>query len=157
MAENQIALELNPNLVEAMAWSGFLHGYNGHPELAIEPLRRAKAQSPKDRLRWAWSLWFGGTYLLMAEYEDAILWLERSIAINPMFWMSFALLAAAYANAGDMINAVRAKAQFEEVYRGEDLDFRRYSSNTTYIQMTEKSIFTGWRKVGIAIARTSSF
>ena len=68
-------------------------------------------------MRWVWCLMLGLNYALMGQYHDAILWLERSIAINPRHWANLAFAAVAYSNVGDLANATRAKAQFEDVYR----------------------------------------
>ena len=73
-------------------------------------------------MRWVWCLMLGLNYSLMGQYHDAILWLERSIAINPRHWANLAFAAVAYANVGDLANARRAKAQFEDVYRGEVIE-----------------------------------
>lgn len=149
LAENQIALELDPNLVEAIAWNGHLQFASGHPELGIEPLQRALAQSPKDRMRWVWCLMLGLNYALMGQYHDAILWLERSIAINPRHWANLAFAAVAYANVGDHANAMRARAQFGEVYRGEVIEPRFYSQTPAYLELMEERVMPAWRKMGL--------
>lgn len=147
LAENQIALELDPNLVEAIAWNGHLQFATGHPELGIEALQRALAQSPKDRMRWVWCLMLGLNYALMGQYHDAILWLERSIAINPRHWANLAFAAVAYSNVGDLANATRARAQFEDVYRGEVIEPRFYSQTPAYLELLEERVMPAWRKL----------
>ena len=149
LAENQIALELDPNLVEAIAWNGHLQFASGRPELGIEPLQRALAQSPKDRMRWVWCLMLGLNYSLMGQYHDAILWLERSIAINPRHWANLAFAAVAYTNVGDLANARRAKAQFEDVYRGEVIEPRFYSQTPAYLELLDARVMPAWRKMGL--------
>ena len=149
LAENQIALELDPNLVEAIAWNGHLQFASGRPELGIAPLQRALAQSPKDRMRWVWCLMLGLNYSLMGQYHDAILWLERSIAINPRHWANLAFAAVAYANVGDLANARRAKAQFEDVYRGEVIEPRFYSQTPAYLELLDARVMPAWRKMGL--------
>jgi TolB-like protein len=149
LAENQIALELDPNLVEAIAWNGHLQFASGRPELGIAPLQRALAQSPKDRMKWVWCLMLGLNYSLMGQYHDAILWLERSIAINPRHWANLAFAAVAYANVGDLTNARRARAQFEDVYRGEVIEPRFYSQTPAYLEMLEERVMPAWRQMGL--------
>ena len=149
LAENQIALELDPNLVEAIAWSGHLQFASGRPELGIEPLQRALAQSPKDRMRWVWCLMLGLNYSLMGQYHDAILWLERSIAINPRHWANLAFAAVAYVNVGDHANAKRARAQFDDVYRGEVIEPRFYSQTPAYLELLEARVMPAWREMGL--------
>ncbi|MES2197452.1 MAG: adenylate/guanylate cyclase domain-containing protein [Pseudomonadota bacterium] len=147
LAENQIALEFDPNLVEAIAWNGHLQFASGRPELGIEPLQRALAQSPKDRMRWVWCLMLGLNYTLMGQCHDAILWLERSIAINPRHWANLAFAAVAYANVGDHANAMRARSQFEDVYRGEVIEPRFYSQTPAYLELMEARVMPAWRKM----------
>ena len=149
LAENQIALQLDPNLVEAIAWNGHLQFAIGRPELGIEPLQRALAQSPKDRMRWVWCLMLGLNYSLMGQYHDAILWLERSIAINPRHWANLAFAAVAYSNVGDRANAMRARAQFEDVYRGEVIEPRFYSQTPAYLELLDARVMPAWRKMGL--------
>ncbi|MET0676669.1 MAG: adenylate/guanylate cyclase domain-containing protein [Bradyrhizobium sp.] len=149
LAENQIALELDPNLVEAIAWNGHLQFASGRPELGIEPLQRALAQSPKDRMRWVWCLMLGLNYSLMGQYQDAIIWLERSIAINPRHWANLAFAAVAYSNVGDLANAKRARAQFEDVYRGEVIEPTFYSQTPAYLELLDARVMPAWRKLGL--------
>ncbi|WP_291850641.1 adenylate/guanylate cyclase domain-containing protein [Bradyrhizobium sp.] len=147
LAENQIALELDPNLVEAIAWNGNLQFASGRPELGIEPLRRALAQSPRDRMRWVWCLMLGLNYSLMGQYHDAIIWLERSIAINPRHWANLAFAVVAYANVGDRANAMRARAQFDEVYRGEIIEPRFYSQTPAFLELLDARVMPAWRQM----------
>lgn len=50
--------------------------------------------------RWTWRLGAGMTYLLMDRSEDALPWLQSSIAITPASGRSHMLLAAAYQRLG---------------------------------------------------------
>jgi TolB-like protein len=147
LAENQIALECDPNLVEAIAWNGHLQFASGRPELGIEPVQRALAQSPKDRMRWVWCLMLGLNYSLMGQYSDAIIWLERSIAINPRHWANLAFAAVAYSSVGDLANAARARAHFDEVYRGEIIEPRFYSQTPAFLELLEDRVMPAWRKM----------
>ena len=149
LAENRIALELDPNLVEAIAWNGHLQFASGRPDLGIEPLQQALAQSPKDRMRWVWCLMLGLNYTLMGQYHDAIIWLERSIAINPRHWANLAFAAVAYANVGDLVNARRARDQFQDVYRGEVIEPRFYSQTPAYLELLEARVMPAWRSMGL--------
>ena len=100
-------------------------------------------------MRWVWCLMLGLNYALMGQYHDAILWLERSIAINPRHWANLAFAAVAYANVGDHANAMRARAQFGEVYRGEVIEPRFYSQTPAYLELMEERVMPAWRKMGL--------
>ena len=149
VAENDMAIQLNPNLIEALAWAGWLYVYRERPLEAMDPLQRVIRQSPKDRMRWTWFAWLGVAYLFADQHEEAVLWLERATAINPFHWSALAALAAAYSNAGQEPQANLAKSRFEEVHRGEDLDFRSHSSNPSFVALVENKLFKPWRKLGI--------
>ena len=49
-----------------------------------------------------------------------------------------------------------AKKRFDEVYAGEDLDFRRYSRNRIYIALMEDRVMSALRKIGIISSTFSS-
>jgi tetratricopeptide (TPR) repeat protein len=91
----------------------------------------------------------GLNYSLMGQYHDAILWLERSIAINPRHWANVAFAAVAYDNVGDHANAKRARAQFEDAYRGEVIEPRFYSQTPAYLELLEARVMPAWRKLGL--------
>jgi DNA-binding winged helix-turn-helix (wHTH) protein/tetratricopeptide (TPR) repeat protein len=50
--------------------------------------------------RWTWRLGAGWTYLMMGRSEDALPWLQSSIAITPASGRSYMLLSAAYLDLG---------------------------------------------------------
>jgi tetratricopeptide (TPR) repeat protein len=53
----------------------------------------------------------GWAYLMMQHYDEALPWLERSIAITPASGRPLMLLAAAYEGAGKMDQAKAALAK----------------------------------------------
>jgi hypothetical protein len=55
----------------------------------------------------------------------------------------------AYANVGDLANARRAKAQFEDVYRGEVIEPRFYSQTPAYLELLDARVMPAWRKMGL--------
>ena len=62
--------------------------------------------------RWTWLLGAGVSYLMMGRSEDALPWLQRSIAITPASGRRYMLLAAAYQRLGrpDEAKAAMARA-----------------------------------------------
>jgi Flp pilus assembly protein TadD len=61
--------------------------------------------------RWTWLLGAGVSYLMMGRDEEALPWLERSIAITPASGRPLFLLAAAYQRLGRSDEAKATIAQ----------------------------------------------
>jgi tetratricopeptide (TPR) repeat protein len=61
--------------------------------------------------RWTWLLGAGLTYMLMDRDEDALPWLQRSLAITPGTGRTRLLLAAAYQRLGRLDEAKAAMAK----------------------------------------------
>lgn len=61
--------------------------------------------------RWTWGIGAGWTYLLMGRAEDALPWLNRSIAVTPASGRTHLLLAAAYQQLGQGPEARAAMAK----------------------------------------------
>jgi DNA-binding winged helix-turn-helix (wHTH) protein/tetratricopeptide (TPR) repeat protein len=105
------ALTLDP-------WNGLLL-YNlglaqlklGRFEDALATFTRADRYDTPEVSRWTWLLGAGWTNMLMGRDEDALPWLQRSIAITPASGRSHFLLAAAYQRLGRTDEAKAALAQ----------------------------------------------
>lgn len=72
----------------------------GRLEDALATFQQADRFDTPQVSRWTWLLGAGWTNVLMGRGEDALPWLERSIAITPGSGRSYMLLAAAYQQAG---------------------------------------------------------
>jgi DNA-binding winged helix-turn-helix (wHTH) protein len=84
----------------------------GRFEDALRSFKQADQYDTPPISRWTWKLGAGMTYLLMRRSEDALPWLQSSIAITPASGRSYMLLAAAYQALGrpDEAKAAMAKA-----------------------------------------------
>jgi DNA-binding winged helix-turn-helix (wHTH) protein/tetratricopeptide (TPR) repeat protein len=93
------ALALNPNDSQAFAWRGAVLLYTGATERANESLGRALTLSPCDPDRWWWMAYTGVTHLFAGRYEQALLWLDKSLALMP-YWSTelYAIAANAQLN-----------------------------------------------------------
>lgn len=98
-------------------WSGlalYLVGLGqihlGRFEDALATFRQADSFDTPQVSRWTWRLGAGWANLLMSRDEDALPWLQRSIAITPASGRSHMLLASAYQQAG-RIGEARAAMQ----------------------------------------------
>jgi tetratricopeptide (TPR) repeat protein len=77
----------------------------GRFEDALATFKQADRFDTPQVSRWTWQLGAGLTYLVMGRSEDALPWLQRSIAITPGSGRSYMLLSAAYQNLGQPAEA----------------------------------------------------
>ncbi|MFN3347532.1 tetratricopeptide repeat protein [Pseudorhodoplanes sp.] len=83
----------------------------GRFEDALATFTLADRYDTPDVSRWTWLLGAGWASMLMGRDEDALPWLQRSIAITPATGRSHFLLAAAYQRLGRSDEAKAALAQ----------------------------------------------
>ena len=74
--------------------------YLGRFDDALATFRQADRYDTPPASRWTWLLGAGLANLLMERAEEALPWLQRSIAITPATGRSHLLLAAAYQRSG---------------------------------------------------------
>jgi tetratricopeptide (TPR) repeat protein len=87
----------------------------------------------------------------LGRYDEAIADCEKSVA-NLDWWFAHALLAAAYAQKGDVAGATAAKNKLLSIrpwYTLADEKARQVSDNPIYLQQTETHFYAGLRKAGI--------
>jgi len=85
---------------------------------ALAAFRQAEQFDTPQVSRWTWLLGAGWADLLMGRDEDAISWLQRSIAITPASGRTHMLLAAAYQRLGRPDEAKAALAKGMELRPG---------------------------------------
>jgi DNA-binding winged helix-turn-helix (wHTH) protein/tetratricopeptide (TPR) repeat protein len=83
----------------------------GRFEDALATFKQADRYDTPEVSRWTWLLGAGVSYLMMGRDEEALLWLQRSIAITPASGRSLILLAAAYQRLGRTDEAKTALTQ----------------------------------------------
>jgi tetratricopeptide (TPR) repeat protein len=83
----------------------------GRFEDALATFKQADRFDTPPVSRWTWLLGAGVSYLMMGRDEEAVPWLERSIAITPASGRSLILLAAAYQRLGRTDEAHAALTQ----------------------------------------------
>jgi tetratricopeptide (TPR) repeat protein len=87
IAENEIAISLNPTLAAAHCGLADSLAYEGRYEEAIEGFQRAIDLSPNDPQRWAFLTYGALALILMGDYEAAITWADRASLIpNCQYW-----------------------------------------------------------------------
>lgn len=85
--------------------------YLGRFDDALATFRQADRYDTPPASRWTWLLGAGLANVLMERYEEALPWLQRSIAITPATGRSHLLLAAAYQRSGRLEEAKAAVAE----------------------------------------------
>jgi tetratricopeptide (TPR) repeat protein len=96
----------------ALYHMGVAHIQLGRFEDAVATFKQADRYDTPQVSRWTWLLGVGWSYVMMGRDEEALPWLERSIAITPASGRPLMLLAAAYQRLGrtDEAKAALAKA-----------------------------------------------
>jgi len=132
-------------------WNGLLL-YNlgltqiklGRFEDALATFMLADRYDTPDVSRWTWLLGAGWANLLMSRDEDALPWLQRSIAITPATGRTHLLLAAAYQRLGRTDEAKAALAQTMALRPG---------SNATNVVPPQKNTSPRYREAGEQILK----
>ncbi|MCP3443418.1 lipopolysaccharide assembly protein LapB [Bradyrhizobium sp. CCGUVB14] len=108
------ALSFDPWDGSALYLVGLGQMFLGRFDDALATFRQADRYDTPPASRWTWLLGAGVTNLLMERNEDAVSWLQRSIAITPATGRSHLILAAAYQRTG---RVAEARAAIEEGLR----------------------------------------
>ncbi|MDA9397448.1 tetratricopeptide repeat protein [Bradyrhizobium sp. CCBAU 45389] len=99
------ALSFDPWNGSALYLIGLGQIYLGRFDDALATFQQADRYDTPQASRWTWLLGAGMTYALMGRFEEALPWLQRSIAITPGTGRSHFLLAAAYQRTGRLEEA----------------------------------------------------
>jgi TolB-like protein/Tfp pilus assembly protein PilF len=121
----------------------------GRPADALLVIDRAMAMAP---IYTGWSMMAAcWAHLLLGQADKAIVMCERSAPLEPN-WLVQLLLAAAYANHGDLEQAVATKERALRMVPGytiAQLRAKRYSDVPEYVKLAETYWYPGLRKAGI--------
>jgi DNA-binding winged helix-turn-helix (wHTH) protein/Flp pilus assembly protein TadD/TolB-like protein len=94
----------------------------GRFEDALATFKQADRYNTPQVSRWTWQLGAGWVDMLMGRSQDALPWLQSSIAITPASGRSYMLLAAAYADLGQPDEAKAAMDKALALRPGSNLD-----------------------------------
>jgi TolB-like protein/cytochrome c-type biogenesis protein CcmH/NrfG len=100
IAEFERALALYPHDVNSLGGLGFTYAGIGQFEKAIEFFDKAIRLSPRDPDMFSWCYGKVVAYFALQQYDQAIEWARRSIAIKPNFSPALGMLAASLALTG---------------------------------------------------------
>ena len=112
--EYETVVASNRNAVGALAGLAQSKFYAGSIEEALPFVEQAILLSPRDPQISFWYLQIGRAHLLQSRTDEAIRWLEKARSANPAHPPTRALLASAYALAGE---TERAAAELAEARR----------------------------------------
>lgn len=143
------ALALNPNDSRALAWRGAVMIYTGAAERAHEPFTRAMTLSPRDPARWWWMAYMGVAHLFAGRYDQALVWLEKSLALMP-YWSTALYAVAAYAQLnrdGEAQSGLRRLLERDPMV-DDYLRTERLSNDEGYLQQRCEHFADGLAKAG---------
>jgi tetratricopeptide (TPR) repeat protein len=151
IAECERALAIDRNLASAHAFIGSAKNRAGRSEETEAHVLEALRISPRDTYAFGWMLIVGFAKLLAGRDEEAIVWLNRSIGLNPNHPTPHCLLAAALAHLGRMKEAREAARAGLELNPGFTVAGYRastFSDNPVYLAGRER-VAEGMHKAGL--------
>lgn len=123
IAENRIAIELNPTFAAAFCGLGDSLAYETRYEEALENFRKSIALSPNDPQMWAFLTYGALAMIFQGDYETAVEWTERASTIpNCQYWTT-AHRAVALAYLNRMAESKQAAARLLKDQPGFCIDF----------------------------------
>jgi len=94
------AIQLDPNFARAYAQKANQLVMVGRPQEAPSLVLKAIALSPRDPVIGVFYWIIGRAYFVLKDYDQAILWLRKSVELLPTVFYNRAYLLAAYALTG---------------------------------------------------------
>jgi adenylate cyclase len=149
------ALELDPNLALAYAQKANQLVLTGHPKEAPPLALKAIRLSPLDPSRNVFSWVLGRAYFAMRNYDDAIVWLRKSVAERPTVWFSRAHLVSAFALTGNAADAAGALKDFDNALPGytlariQDIYLQEIPNKDPAFQKTLQELYKGLQQAGM--------
>ena len=149
------ALTLDPNLALAYAQKANQLVLTGRPQEAPALVLKAIRLSPRDRSMAVFHWVLGRAYFMMKNYDDAIVWLRKSVEERPTVWFSRAYLVSAFALNGNRPDAAAALKDFENAMPGytlariEEIYLTEIPDKDPIFQATLQELYNGLRQAGM--------
>ena len=89
------SLFLNPNSAQGYTGSGWVNAHSSRPLVAIEHFHRAMRLSPVDPEKGIALSGIGMSYLMLEQYEEALIWGERALLEMPNYGSSHRVVIGA--------------------------------------------------------------
>jgi TolB-like protein len=109
------ALELDTNLAVAWQRSGWVRGYAGEPERAIESLNRAMRLDPLDPRAFLTYSGMAFAHFIDGQDAEAADWSAKALRIKPNWMPAMRVSIAANAMRDDLAAARRVLAQYRDI------------------------------------------
>jgi TolB-like protein len=144
------ALAIDRNYAAAHGWIGLARYVAGHNEETEAHILEALRISPRDTNAFIWMLSVGFAELGAGRDEEAAIWLNRSIGLNPRYPDPHFLLAAALARLGRLEEAHEAvRAGLEVSPRFTIARFRSWEASDNPVFLAgRKRMIEGMRLAG---------
>ena len=152
VGEYEEAIAINPSLAPAHGALGAAKIRVGRSAEAFAPLQMAIQLSPRDPLLSTWYFYIGHAHTHLGQYDEAIDWCRRSIAVQPL-WIAYADLAAANALTGHEREAHAAVAELRRLRPSYTValwlqDGKGWSDNVVFLAEFQR-IAEGLHKAGL--------
>lgn len=152
VGEYEQAIAINPSLAPAHGALGAAKIRVGRSAEAFATLQMAIQLSPRDPLLSTWYFYIGHAHTHLGQYDEAIDWCRRSIAMQPL-WIAYADLAAANALTGHEREAQAAVAELRRLRPNYTValwlqDGKEWSDNVVFLTEFQR-IAEGLRKAGL--------
>jgi TolB-like protein/class 3 adenylate cyclase/tetratricopeptide (TPR) repeat protein len=151
LSELDVAIEIDRNYAVAYNQRGVAHTFLGRAKEAIPEIETALRLSPREPSRNAWEFNICNAYSIMAEWEKAVEWCQKSIATNAGHFPPYIDLAAAHAWLGHDAEAKAAVAGLLKLKPGftvQQLASIKWSDDPQF-QRGAQRIIEGLRKAGL--------
>src|SRR5262249_27500277 len=96
---------LNPNLAAAWGASSWMKICFGDPDTGIKHAELAMRLSPLDPSLFVWQFYTAMAHLHAGRYDDAAIWVEKSLRDQPNHVASLRIAAATHALSGHLAEA----------------------------------------------------
>jgi TolB-like protein len=145
-------MKLEQTRAAPLSQRAWLMLFTGRAPEALELVNQSLARTSSNSFELSFALATRcSVEMRLGRYDETIADCEKAVA-NVDWWFAHALLAAAYAQKGDLANATAAKNKVLSIrpwYSLADEKARQVSDNPTYLQQTETHFYEGLRKAGI--------
>ena len=147
IAECERALTIDRNLAAAHGWIGCAKLYDGRNEETEGHVLEALRISPRDTRAFGWMHFVGAAKLAAGRDVEAVVWLNRSIELNPNWPTPHFWLAAALALLGrheEACEQARAGLELNPSFTIARLRSSAFSDNPVYLAGRER-VYEGLR------------
>jgi adenylate cyclase len=149
------ALALDPNLALAYTQKANQLVLTGHPQEAPALVMKAIRLNPRDPAISVAYWVLGRAYFAMKKYDEAILWLRKSVAERDSVWFSRAHLVSAFALTGNATDAAAALKDFDNALPGytlsriQDIYLHEIPNKDPAFQNTLQELYKGLQLAGM--------